>query len=154
MFNIEYSIKLNEYGRPYINLPEDREDRSEDRFFCLELTRYVLNSVFSRRSEELDEITIENLKIAITVLEDIGDEMAGILYNQMASLGEVQFVLKNNYHIQVKTIEERNNLPQNNILIDNKIYHRQEDLKVLVTDEMKIYKLTDGIDNLNWKEVE
>jgi hypothetical protein len=32
MLKIEYEIKLNENGRPYIDLPTDYEDKPEDKF--------------------------------------------------------------------------------------------------------------------------
>ena len=41
MHNIEYEIKLNEQGRPCISIPENHENNPEDKFFAIELARYL-----------------------------------------------------------------------------------------------------------------
>lgn len=154
MFKIEYDIELGEEGRPYVYLPEDYEHQPEDRFFALEISIYILQDVLNRRRDELDDNTNKQLKNAIAVLGQISDEMAAILFGEMRKMGEVQILLNPKYHIQVKTIEERDNLPQTNILFNNKIFDRHNGLKVLVTGEMKIYELVDDITNENWKLIE
>jgi hypothetical protein len=53
----------------------------------------------------------------------------------------------------VENIEERNNLNYEGIVRGDKILKRQEGLRVLVQNEMKIYELKDGIDNENWTEL-
>jgi hypothetical protein len=152
MLKIEYEIVLNKSGRPCIGLTNQYEDKPEDKFFVIEFTRYLLQNVYARRSAEFDPETAIKIDEAITILQQVGDEVAELLWHNMKILGDVSLMVEKRYHIQVKTIEERNNLGFG-ILEGDKIYLREEGLKVLVTDDMKIYVLKDGTENENWNEV-
>ena len=153
MHKIEYEIKLNESGRPCIELSKDYEDKPEDKFFAIELARYFLQKIYSRRSAEFDKETSKNIELAINLFGQLGDEVAEILWHDMKSLGEATFILGRNYHIIVDAIEDRNNLSDKGIVQNDKIYMKQEGLKVFVTKEMKIYELKGGISNDNWEEI-
>jgi hypothetical protein len=148
---IEYEVDINDEGRPYIKLPETFNDTPENKFFVLELTRYLLTSLINKRESQLDEDTVNKILISNGLISIISDEVASILRNQMEAIGELYFSMKNEYHIKVKTIEERNKLNYNGIIYDNKIYKRIEGLKVFVENENKTYELINGIDNENWK---
>ncbi len=152
MYKIEYEIKLNENGRPYIYLADDYENKHEDRFFALELSRYVLQDVYNRRSPEFNPETADKIELTVNLLGQVSDEVAHLLWNGMKSAGDVVIMLNNKYHIQVRDIENRDKLGKY-IYYEDKIFARQEGLKVLVTSEMKIYELKDGITNENWIEV-
>lgn len=152
MLKIEYEIKLNESGRPFIELSKDYEDKPEDKFFVMELSRYLLTNVYNRRSDEFDEETSSKIYDCLIILGQVSDEIAILIRNQMEAMGELSVVLNRNYDIQVENIEERNKLNHTNILYNNKIYVRYEGLRVLVTSDMKIYKLVGGIDNEFWVE--
>jgi hypothetical protein len=153
MYNIEYEIKLNEKGRPCIDLPQDYEHRPEDKFFAIELARYILQEVYGRRSTEFDKEAAKVIETSINLLGQIGDEMAEILWNNMKSLGDFEFILKKRYHIMVETLKLRDEL-NTNIQYNDKIYTRQEGLRVLVLENNIIYELQDGITNENWIEIE
>jgi hypothetical protein len=153
MHKIEYEIKLNESGRPCIDLPKEYEDIPENRFFSLEISRYILQDVYNRRSAEFDKETAKAIDIAIRALGQVGDQVAEILWHSMKNFGDATFILGKNYHVIVDTIEERDNLSDKGILQSDKIYMKQKGLKVFVTKEMKIYELKDGITNENWEEV-
>jgi len=153
MYEIKYEIKLNESGRPCIDLPPDYEEKPEDKFFAMEITRYLLQKTFDNRSSKFDPETAKNINIGITVIQQVSDEIARILWQNMKIMGDTSLLFDKKYHIQVKTIEERDNLKHNGILYNDKIYIRQEGLKVFVSDEMKVYELKDGINNENWKEI-
>jgi len=153
MYKIEYEIDLNEKGRPYINLLKDYEDKPEDKFLAIELSRYILQNVYDRRSTEFDEESAKVIDSGIRLLGQVGDEIAVLLWEQMKIYGDASIIFDSLYHVSVKTIEERNNLNYDGFLYNNKIYKRQEGLKVMVEENMKIYKLVDGIDNENWGEV-
>ena len=153
MLKIEYEIKLNDKGRPFIDLSKDYEDKPEDKFLVLELARYLITDVYNRRSEEFDEDTADKINNCAIVLGQVSDEIAALLYKQMEVMGDVAIQTNRNYHIQVDNIGERNNLNYNGIIYNNKIYKREAGLKVLVLEDMKIYELSDGIDNENWIEV-
>jgi hypothetical protein len=153
MFEIKYEIKLNEQGRPCIDLPPDYEQKPEDKFFAIELARYFLQGTYSRMtSPPYDQNTIIMTDIAINLLGQIGDEMAKILWYNMKTAGDATYIMNNKYHTQVNSVEERDKIGKY-IVTTGKIYERQEGFKVLVTDEMKIYELQGGITNENWVEI-
>jgi hypothetical protein len=151
MLKIEYEIKLNENGRPYIDLPTDYEDKPEDKFFVLELARYLLQNVYVRRSAEFDPYTAAKLDDCINILGQVSDEVAILLFKQMQVIGDFAIITNRNYDVQVDSIEERNKLNYNGFIYNNKIYVRHEGLKVLVLSDMKIYELQGGIDDTNWE---
>ena len=153
MFKIEYKIKLNESGRPCVYLPKEYEDNAEDKFFVLELSRYLLMNVYNRRSAEFDTNTTNKLNDCIAVLGQVSDEVALLLREQMEAMAEISVTINKNYHILVENIEERNKLKYYNIVYNDKIFVRQEGLRVLVLENMKIYELQGGIDDEYWNEV-
>lgn len=154
MNKIEYEIKLNESGRPCIDLPTEHEDKPEDKFFAIEIARYILQNVYARRSADFDKNTSEKLELTISMLGQIGDEMAVLIWDSMEGLGEMSMMVNNKYHIRVATIEERDNLNTIGILQGDKIFRKQDGLKVLVTDEMKIYELKIMDIEETWIELE
>jgi len=158
MHRIEYEIGLNEQGRPYIGLPENYEQRPEDRFFALEITRYMLQDLLNRRSPDLDPHTIGAMDEAERLLGQLGDEVAAILYEVMRTQGELQFEFDCAYHIQVSSIEERDALPNKDIVYEDKIYDRVEGFRAYVLQPLEIYdkeisgayELKGGITNEHW----
>ncbi len=152
MLKIEYEIKLNESGRPCIDLVEDHENKPEDKFLAIELTRYILQRTLARTSSKIDIETINKLEITINLLAQVGDEFAVLLWESMKIQGEAAFIMCNNYHFRVNSIEERNKIGKY-IVTDGKIFTKQKGLKVFVIDEMKIYELKNGIANENWVEI-
>jgi hypothetical protein len=159
MHRIEYEIGLNDNGRPCIDLPEDYEHKAEDRFFAIEVARYVLQDVYNRRSAEFDKEAAETIDITIRLLGQVGDNIAEILWNQMKAQGELAMMLNSNYHIRVNSIEERDALPEKDIIYNDKIFDRVEGLKVYcrtfnnetLNYENETFELVDGITNENWK---
>ena len=131
---INYNIDLNEHGRPCIQLPQDYEHNPEDKFFSIEITRYLIQDLLQRRGQDVDENTIEVMDTTINFLAQIGDEMAEILYGQMKSLGDVDMMMDKFFHINVKSIEERDNLPDRGIFYNGRIFDRVEGLLVQVND--------------------
>lgn len=150
MYRIEYEVKINEFGRPYISLPDDYEQRPEDRFFAIEITRYILQDLLNRRKPDLDENTVEKMSTSASLLGQIGDSVAELLWNAMRNQGDIMLMLDSKYHIQVNSIDERDNLSMEYIYYNDKIFKRQEGLKVLVLDNETVYTLKNGINNENW----
>lgn len=142
MFNIEYSIGLTNDGRPCIILPDDYEQNPEDKFFAIEIASYLLMQSFQNKIDNFSEDTKEKINSTITMLRQISDEMAGILWNQMKNMGDITLMLNNKYQIQVKNIDELNELLILKYVINNnKIFELTDGLKALVTEEMEIYEL-------------
>jgi hypothetical protein len=160
MNKIEYEIKLNDSGRPCIELPVDYEHNPEDRFFAIELARYILQDVFNRRKEKFPEDTSEKIESCITILGQVGDEVAHILYDVMRAQGTMKMMLDVPYHIQVNSYEELELLPNKNIIYGESIFDRAEGLRVYVLQPLEVYdkeisglyELVDGITNEHWKK--
>ena len=160
MYKIEYQIGLNEQGRPHIGLPEDYEQKPEDRFFALEIARYMLQDLLRRRTSELDPHTISAMDEAERLLGQLGDEVAEILYEGMRAQGAMRLMLDTPFHIEVNSIEERDSLPEKDIIYEDRIFDRVEGLRVYVLQPIEnydknisgIYELVDGITNEHWKK--
>jgi hypothetical protein len=149
MLKIEYEIKLNENGRPCIDLPEDYEHRAEDKFFAIEMARYFLQGTYSRMTPEVySQHTIDEMDRAIRLLGQIGDEMAEIIWNQMKAMGEIDMVMNKRYHIVAITIEELDGL-SDIISWDNRIYPKENGLKALVAEDQNIYEFNNG----KWEKI-
>jgi hypothetical protein len=155
MLKIEYEIKLNNTDdgeRPYISLADDYENKPEDRFFALEIARYILTDTLNRNQGKLDKNTVDYMMTSISTLEIISDEVAKLIYESMKLQGESSTLL-GNYSFSVKDLDELYSLNYNGIIRNEKIFFREEGLKVYVSLEEKIYVLTDGIDNEHWKSI-
>lgn len=153
MLKIEYEIRLNESGRPYIHLPENYRDNSQDRFFALELSRYMLQALYANKGTKFDVESSKAMESTLSTLEMISDEVAVLIRQEMEFLGDTSMMFQQNYHLKVKNIEERDNLNYEGIVRGDKIFKRQEGLKVFVEDKNKIFELKNGIDNENWVEL-
>lgn len=145
-FKIEYEIRLNDDGRPYIHLNPDFQDLPEHRFFVLEMTRYILFDVVERNMEKPNHLKISDQaldvlqKTAIS-LGNISDEMAMMIKSSMnnnVSIDEIFNKIK--FDITVSNKSELKNILKA-FLFNNKIYIRKNNLKVLVVDEMIVYQL-------------
>lgn len=148
MYRIEYDIKLNESGRPYIYLPEDYEQKPEDRFFSIEVVRYIINDLLRRRKPDLDQNTADMMEITESFLGQIGDEIAKILWHQMKTMGDIAVMLDVKYHFQVQSFDDLDKSSISNYIFqNNKIYEKKEGLKVFVIDQGFIYELQKDIEN-------
>jgi hypothetical protein len=147
MHKIEYEIKLNEQERPYIHFPIEYEDKPEDKFFVLELTRYLLQNIYSRRSAEFDVQTSEAIDICIRFLGQIGDEVARIIWHQMETMGEIDMMFDKKYHIEADSLEDLNKFDKY-FVYNDKLYKKQNGLKAVVGEDRIIYIFNDG----NWEE--
>jgi len=161
MHSIDYEIKLNDENRPYIKLSENYQDKPEDKFFAIEIATYIIRNSFNNTSFVLDDNSRLKLKESLDFLLDVGDNMAKIIFDDMRAAGEIAMMIDTPYHIEVKSIEERNALPEKNITYNDKIFDRVEGLKVGIAyyDEKTyeryfiVYELVDGITNEHWVEL-
>lgn len=153
MLNFEYQIKLNDDDRPYIDIPEEYQNKTEDQFMVLEMSRYLILSLLNLRRSELPENEVKALESSFDTLEVLSDELGILLKKQMEVLGETVLETARNHHITLDTLDQRNELNYNGIIYDGKLFKRVMGLKVLVLENMEIYELVDGIDNEHWRRV-
>ena len=153
MLNFEYSIKLNDEGRPYIHIPDTYIDKSEDKFMALELSRYVFNSLLLLRSSDLPPDQLKALESTYETLETISDELAILLRGQMEMLGEAEIIMYKEYHVAVKNKKELFDLEYDNIIYNGRIFKRMIGLRVIIQEDMDVFELVDGIDNEHWKKL-
>ena len=65
MFKIEYDIKIAEEDNyPYIQLADEYNEKPEDKFFVLELTKYLLHNLIE--SKRYDSDPVMNLEMLTT----------------------------------------------------------------------------------------
>ena len=91
-----------------------------------------------------------SMEKSIAMIGQISDEIARILWHQMKAAGDADTLINNpKYHVTVKTIEERDAIDYKGILNGDKLYVREEGLRVLVIFERIVYELQ----NNNWIEI-
>ena len=162
MYDIKYSIALNEDGRPCIELDDDYEHRPEDKFFAIEIARYYLQLVEDNMDDTIyDQQTMDAMFNAIQLLGQVGDEMAAIQYESMRTQGQVKMMMDSAYHVEVLGIEGRDALPDKDIVYYGRIFDRVEGLRVYVNFAIEdwdaelagVYELKDGITNEHWVKI-
>jgi hypothetical protein len=159
MYRIDYEISLNENGRPCIELPDEYEQKPEDKFFAIEIARYYMQMVAENMDETIfDDHTFRVMDESIRLLGQLGDEMAEIQYEGMRAQGQIKMMMDSPYHVEVLGIEGRDALPEKDIVYHDRIFDRVEGLRVYVNfaiedwdaDLAGVYELKDGITNEHW----
>lgn len=138
MQKIEYEIKLNENGRPYVYLPDDYDNNQEHKFFALEITRYLLINIMNNRSSEFSFENSSKMDLCVNMLGQISDEVAEILYNNMKNAGDNSFYINKQYHIVVDDLSELH-IDGNKYIFNEVIYEKRDGLKAFVVNENSIY---------------
>ena len=96
MRNIEYEIKLNEEGKPYVHLDDLNMD-VEDMFFCFEITKYRLFGILSDENNDfLPQEALEELALAGNIVSDISERIATMITSGDDLLGDVNNILNKN----------------------------------------------------------
>lgn len=159
MYKIIYDIALNEDGRPCIELPDDYEQKPEDKFFAIEIARYYMQMVAENMDDTVfDQHTFRVMDESIRLLGQLGDEMAAIQYDGMRAQGQIKMMMDSAYHLEVLGIEGRDALPDKNIVYYGRIFDRVEGLRVYVNfaiedwdaDLAGVYELQGGTTNEHW----
>ena len=154
MRTFKYDIGYDENKTPYIELPEDYVDNTEDKFMIASLSTFLLNTALENSGNKYDEMDAVILENTIMFLNGLTHEMAKIIKSKNEVSEEISEILENKkYHIIVDKIKDRNELPEFNIIYGDNIYERKEkELRVLVMSNKKIYNLVGGITNKHWVE--
>lgn len=90
MRKIEYEIKLNDDGKPYIHL-EDTHMGIEERLFCFEIVRYTLfgMAVADDEETELPEALLRELKIAGEVVGGISNRFGDMILERDNAIDDI-----------------------------------------------------------------
>lgn len=153
MFSFEYTVTLNEFGRPVIT-PSKKTDTEldlvEHKFMGLELARTIITStVETQRSLSDEDYTL--LKSTLLGLERISDIFATAVRDQMTVLNDAKVLLTpQKYDLQVGTMDNLHGLNYNGIIYGESVYARKEGLRVMVLETKRVYELKGGIDNEHW----
>lgn len=97
MRKIEYDIKLNEDGKPYIHLDNGNLDL-EDRLFCFEIVRYSLFKMINEDdgNEPLPENFVTEIANAGNIIGELSNELGDMLQERDDAMGDVDDILNNN----------------------------------------------------------
>lgn len=89
MHKFEYDVRLNDMGAPYVHLPKKRENKTEDKFMFLEMSRMILlnilNSINNKRSKGKKTLSDDDAKkivSAFNTLTTLADEVGILLKAQ------------------------------------------------------------------------
>jgi hypothetical protein len=155
MYSFEFSIEVNEFGRPVI-VPSKKSmkelDLLENKFMCLELSRSLLEQTIVNHSKRpLPKDEIERIKYVHLELQAMSDIFALAIKEQMQVMNNVETLLNPPiYDLQVDTLNDLHNLNYNGIIYGEQIFQRKEGLRVMVIEDKKVYELKGGIDNEHW----
>jgi hypothetical protein len=94
MKKFEYEIKLTEDGKPYIHLENNKMD-AEDRFACVEITRYMIFQLIES-DNEFPEDFIKDLAIAGDMINGISGKLSNLIKGQMDALEGANDLLNDN----------------------------------------------------------
>jgi hypothetical protein len=161
MFKFEYEIELNDSGRPYIKPVGDTlKELSfvEHKFMAMELATYVVGSSINAHLQNPERLTLpegelERLKMLESEINRLSNIYANTIKNQFELLGIADRLLNKNFDITVLNEQERNALNYNGIIFDDRLFKREEGLKVKLIQTGQIFQLVGGIDNEHWKEI-
>lgn len=156
MGKLEYEVKISEFGRPYIDLPENHENNPDDKFCIIELTRTFLTSFNNRRRSDVDDNTGIIIDTTIKFLGQIGDEMASIIYHNMIAHGELDRMINpKKYYGVVQSKDELYSMNEY-LCYDSKLYKIEEGLCVLIEKDVNNFE-TDTIykyNGIDWVSIE
>jgi type I restriction-modification system DNA methylase subunit len=89
MHKFEYDIRLNDLGAPYVHLPKKMENKTEDKFMWLEMSRMVLINILSSIKEKrkkgkktLSDEDVQKIVSAFNTLTSLADEVGILLKAQ------------------------------------------------------------------------
>lgn len=153
MLKIEYSIKIAEDDKyPYIELADNYDDKPEDKFFVLELTKLMLhNLIESKRYYTDPEMNFEMIT-AFNFIDLLSEEVGKLIVNTMTvpnTISSNDPAIKMACDFEVKTYKD---------LTGKSIYHagnatyiKKDGLLAYVSEEKAVYECKENLSNkLEW----
>ena len=158
MFKFEYEIGLNENGRPFINPIGDTINEMsfvEHKFMAMELAWYIVGSTINLHLSNPENLTLpdgelERLKTLENEIARLSNIYAKTIKQQMELMGEIDKLINKPFDITVLNEEERDSLNYNGIIFNDRIFKREEGLKVKIIETGQVFELKGGIDNEHW----
>lgn len=161
MFNFQYDILLSEDGRPYIEpIGPTKKEMSfvEHKFMCLEITRtFVTQTILAhQRNPEKRPLPPEELERLINLEDELirfSNIFALTIKEQFDLVDIADRLINKTFDVTVDSIDERDGLNYNGFIFDDKIFKREEGLKVKVLQTGEIFELKGGVDNEHWTKI-
>lgn len=162
MREFKYEIKYDEHNEPYVIVPQDYTDTIEDKFMMVSLVSYLMKNVLDEKKLVYGEKEVSMLENTVEFLDGVAynlgqlmtgenlfaDEMKETINQEPKSSEEIKE--EDEYHIVVDKVKDRNELPKHNIIHNDRIFEREEGLRVYVKSTGKIYELRGGVSNNKW----
>lgn len=142
MYNIEYDLKLDENGLPYIEIPEPSEIRIQHRFFSMAMVEYMITMSFDAIKDNFDDKNANEIETVLKWISDIRLSLGDIVLEQMEIMGDVELAISKSYHFKVNNLNELENL-YDKFIYDGKLFNKKNGLVALVSG-LDCYKYTDG----------
>jgi hypothetical protein len=152
MYNIEYDLKLDKNGFPYIEIPETSDDRIEHRFFNIAMSEYMISRSFELNKDSFDDKTAGEMINVLKWLSELKMSLGEIVLEQMEIMGDVEMMINKNFHFKANSLDELENL-YNNFTYDGKMFNKKNGLIALVGDYKYVYtddkwiEITKNIEN-------
>lgn len=161
MFSFNYNIELTEEGRPYIApVGNTTKEMSmvEHKFMAMEMARSVISSTIELHESDpqrrpLPPEELERLKRLEYEITRVSNIFSITIKEQFELLGIADRMINKDFDITVVTEQDRDALNYNGIISDDKIYKREEGLKVKVLRTGEVFQLVGGIDNEHWTKI-
>ena len=87
MRNIKYEIKLNDDGKPYVHL-EDTNLELDDRFFCVEIARYIIFDII-KETDSLDEEFKNEILIGGEMINGLANRLGDMIVERDTALNDI-----------------------------------------------------------------
>jgi hypothetical protein len=152
MFKIEYDIKIAEEDNyPYIQLADEYNEKPEDKFFVLELTKYLLHNLIESKRYDFDPVMNLEMLTTFNFIELLSEEVGKLIVAEMDLTGKTNSAITAFYHFKVSTLKE---LTSKSVYhSDGKIFIKKDGLLAFVDDEKTIYECRENeINVLGWNK--
>jgi hypothetical protein len=152
MFKIEYDIKIAEEDNyPYIQLADEYNEKPEDKFFVLELTKYLLHNLIESKRYDSDPVMNLEMLTTFNFIELLSEEVGKLIVAEMSLTGKINSAISAFYHFKVNTIKD---LTSKSVYHSSgKIFIKKDGLLAFVDDEKTIYECRENeINVLSWNK--
>ena len=93
MRNVEYDIKIDDKGKPYIHIKDTNMD-IEDIFFCFEMTKYRIFGILTDKNNDfLPKEAIEEIALTGHILEELSNKLGDMVIERNNALTDIDNII-------------------------------------------------------------